>query len=1353
MMLEGCLRQTVATARLARIRAMGVQVLVVALVGLLNPVLVAFALEDAFLVRDLYPGSNSSNPAGLVVFGGKVYFAATDGVSGVELYMSDGTNAGTLLVRDIWSGANSSGPASLISMSSFLFFVANDGIAGLEPFASTGAAGNAVRLMDIRPGATGSNPSSARGAGNKVYFTADDGSSGVELYVTDGTPAGTLRPRDIRPGATGSTPTVLTAFGNRVVFAANDGTTGNEPWVSDGTNAGTFLLRNIRTTGPGGGNSDPSNMAYVPALGFVFFDANDQNPAGRELWRTDGTTVGTVLVADIRPGSQNSNPTNLTSAGSRLYFAANDGNIGVEPWISDGTSAGTVSLGNINPGAANSNPSNFFPVGGLVFFVANGPGGNELYVTNGTPAGTQLVKDIFPGPTASNPSNFQEFGGKLFFTANDGTSGNEPYVSDGTTAGTYRLADINSGVGNSDPQSIVAANFLYFTADDGVAGREPWRTDGTTAGTMRVTDIRVGAGSSTPTNPVIVGDFLIFNATDGPGASQRGNELWAIDYVLPSVEFINITDANPTNAATVNWEVRFTEGVDNVDITDFSLAASGIAGAAITAVTPITNRRYTVTATTGTGQGTLGLNLVDDDSITDRNGSLNPLGGIGIGNGNFTGQVYAIDKIAPVVLSIVRLGPSPTNAATVDFLITFSEDVSGVSGAAAGFPDFSLTTVGVSGAAITARTNLTASTTSVTVATGSGDGTIRLNVVDDDSIQDAVGSSLGGSGVGNGDFTSGETYTIDKTAPVAVSITRASVNPTNASNVLYTVTFSESVAGVDASDFGVTTTGSIAGAFVAGVAGGGNSYSVTVDTGSGSGDIRLDVVDDDSIVDQVLQPLGGSGAGNGGFVSGETYTIDKTMPAVESIVRLNTTPTNSSSVDFLVTFTENVSGVGTADFALTTTGVIGASIVSRTNLTPSTTSVTVNTGTGDGSIRLDLVDDDSIQDAVGNPLGGPGAGNGNYTAGSQYTVDKTPPVVQTILRSGPNPTSAATVDFLVTFSEDVSGVTVPDFALTTTGVSGASIVSRTNLTPNTTRVTVDTGTGNGTIRLDVTDDDSILDTATNTLGGTGAGNGDFSSGEGYDIDKNVPVVQSVLRVDADPTNAAIVSYSVNFSEAVTGVDTTDFSLALGTKAITGAFVDSVAGGPTNYTVTVNTGTGDGTLRLDVVDDDSIVNGVLTPLGGAGAGNGAFASGETYIIDTTAPSVVIGAPSVSTTVSGPVTYTVAFTGADNVNLTVGDITLISTGTATGVVGTSGSGTASRTVTISGITGEGTLSIGIASGVATDAAGNSSSLVGPSASFDVTLVPALPVNWSLLLVAMLVAGLLAMHLRRVKQDAQE
>jgi hypothetical protein len=225
--------------------------------------------------------------------------------------------------------------------------------------------------------------------------------------------------------------------------------------------------------------------------------------------------------------------------------------------------------------------------------------------------------------------------------------------------------------------------------------------------------------------------------------------------------------------------------------------------------------------------------------------------------------------------------------------------------------------------------------------------------------------------------------------PLAVSSLPAGANPTGAASVNFNLTFSEPMTNVDTSDFVLATTGNVTGASITGVSGGPTTYTVSVATGSGEGTIRLDVVDDDSILSVAAStPLGGVGAGNGDFTSGQAYTIDRSGPTVTDIWVIHPPLDTQITAHFTVRFSDNVTGVDVSDFALTTSGVTGASV---TNVSGSGTdyTVSVNTGLHIGTIRLDVVDNDSILDAASNPLGGAGAGNGNFNTGQTYIADRT----------------------------------------------------------------------------------------------------------------------------------------------------------------------------------------------------------------------------------------------------------------------------------------------------------------------------------------------------------------------------
>ncbi|MGB7875050.1 MAG: hypothetical protein WBL25_11755, partial [Anaerolineales bacterium] len=374
-------------------------------------------------------------------------------------------------------------------------------------------------------------------------------------------------------------------------------------------------------------------------------------------------------------------------------------------------------------------------------------------------------------------------------------------------------------------------------------------------------------------------------------------------------------------------------------------------------------------------------------------------------------------------------------------------------------------------------------------------------------------------------------------SPTVVSVTPFG-GVTSAARIYFKVTFSESVSGVTPDDFVITTEGEISGATIVSVAGSGNLYSVEVDTGTGDGNLRLDVVDDDSIVDDALNPLGGVGAGNGNFNSEGWTAIDKTAPVVTGSLRADPNPTAAENVHFTVTFSEEVYQVDVGDFTLATTGGVTGASIAEISGAGNTYTVNVNTGTGDGTLRLDVIDIDeigTIRDAATNPIGGPGAGNGAFSTGEVYTINKNPssaPSVTSSLRTDPNPTLADLVSFTVTFSEAVSGVDPDDFSLNTTGNITGAFVANASGSGNIYIVIVATGNGDGGLRLDVQDNDSIINASGTPLGGPGMGNGNFTSGEAYTVDKNVPYVSSSLRTDANPTTAVSVAFSVGFSEAV-----------------------------------------------------------------------------------------------------------------------------------------------------------------------------------------------------------------------------
>ena len=429
------------------------------------------------------------------------------------------------------------------------------------------------------------------------------------------------------------------------------------------------------------------------------------------------------------------------------------------------------------------------------------------------------------------------------------------------------------------------------------------------------------------------------------------------------------------------------------------------------------------------------------------------------------------DTDAPIVSSITRDDSNPTNAASIDFTVEFSEPVTGVDSS-----DFALTTSGIAGASITGVSGGGTSYT-VTATTGTGDGTIRLDLSDDDSIVDGAANVLGGAGAGNGDFSSGETYTTDKTAPTA-TLSSVVLDPTNVSPIPVSVTFNESVAGFDSGD--IVTVNAVVGNF----AGVGAGYTFDL-TPSGQGAVTADIAGGVCV----------DTAGNPNTAAVQfSRTFDSVAPTV-TIGAPSASITSAAPVSYTVTYggADSVTlanGDVTLNTTGTATGVVG---VSGSGTASRTVTISGITGNGTLGISIGL---GSASDAAGNAAAATGPS-------AVVAVDTVAPAVESVAVMA---TKGPMQDFLVTFSEAVGGADVSDFAMTTTGsITGGDVVDVTGTAFTATYiVTVDTGTGSGTIRLDVIDNDTIVDEAGNPLGGPGVNNGDFTAGEVYSNATPVP---------------------------------------------------------------------------------------------------------------------------------------------------------------------------------------------------------------------------------------------------------
>lgn len=410
-----------------------------------------------------------------------------------------------------------------------VFFTADDGVNGYQLWVSDGTQQGTLKLATINPSGSMSYYFNSVGLFSKVVFVVNDGTNGEELWVTNGTTAGTLLLKDINPGTQSSSIQGMQKLGNRLLFSAKTAALGSELWITDGSASGTVMVKDINL-GSGGSNLSWNKVEYN---GKLYFAAKN-SVTGVEMWCSDGTADGTYLIKDINPGAENGMYVDNLQIqyffgavyNDKLYFTANDGINGHELWVTDGTAANTMMVKNIHP-SSSSHPRNFLVFNNLLYFTADdGVHGREIWKTNGTTAGTQKVTDFFGSPAYF--SGFKVFNDKFVFFASDGVHGEEPWISNGTASGTQMIKDINPSGSSVNINSSYFHEFfgsLYFSATTPDGGHELYKTDGTESGTIKL------APPIAPNfNPLEVPQFttlfnkLIFSAN----FTSHGQELWML---------------------------------------------------------------------------------------------------------------------------------------------------------------------------------------------------------------------------------------------------------------------------------------------------------------------------------------------------------------------------------------------------------------------------------------------------------------------------------------------------------------------------------------------------------------------------------------------------------------------------------------------------------------------------------------------------------------------------------------------------------------------------------------------------------------------------------------------------------
>ncbi len=480
----------------------------------------AFA-QFSFINFDINPSGNSY-PHDLIDYNGKLYFGATTDSTGDELWVSDGTTAGTMLVADIDTGASSSRPHRFIELNGKLLFFANT----------------------------------------------------FSLYSTDGTTAGTvLLAKTLGNIYIAHNPNIA-RLGNKIYFAA--GIHANELWVTDGTVNGTYKITTFSIA-----NTYENISSIIVCYGKIYINAVMPN-RDKGLWISDGTASGTTLLKDMN-GDNIIDPGMFTEYKNKVYFVAYSLAGGYELWVTDSNATNTKQVTHISgktlgllqtyrPARIYKNEMYFNGWCGMCL-VPNTPNPPGLYKSDGTEAGTVVVHQVYNNYIDKKNliTSDVEYNNKLYFTVQNADSSGTWYT-DGTEDGTKEITT-KLGPMCLPHRLSTHNNKLFFSAYAAPWEYELFCSDGTAEGTKVLQPLgamKNGLQDASLFYGIVKSNGLLFFMAE---YTSSGYELWALRDSTLAISNSTTQPNNITlypNPAHNNFTIKTTTAfkVGSITLTD-----------------------------------------------------------------------------------------------------------------------------------------------------------------------------------------------------------------------------------------------------------------------------------------------------------------------------------------------------------------------------------------------------------------------------------------------------------------------------------------------------------------------------------------------------------------------------------------------------------------------------------------------------------------------------------------------------------------------------------------------------------------------------------------------------------------
>ncbi|WP_367375803.1 Ig-like domain-containing protein [Pseudomonas lini] len=784
--------------------------------------------------------------------------------------------------------------------------------------------------------------------------------------------------------------------------------------------------------------------------------------------------------------------------------------------------------------------------------------------------------------------------------AGSGTTDSNNYAIDTVRpTATIVVADATLSAGETSLVTITFSEAVsgFTNADLSIANGTLSAVSSSDGGITWTATFTPTASITDATNLITLNNTGVSDLSGNAGSGTTDSNNYAIDTTLPTATIV-VADNALKIGETSLVTITFSEAVSG-----FTNADLTIANGTLTAVSS-GDGGITWTATfTPTTSITDATNLITLD-----NTGVQAVGTGNVGIGTTDSNNYAIDTVratATIVVSDTALRIGETSLVT----ITFSEAVSGFTNADLTITNGTLSAVSSSDGGITWTATFTPN--------ASINDTTNLITLDNTGVADLSGNA--GSGT-----TDSNNYVIDTVRPTA-TIVLADATLSAGETSLVTITFSEAVSGFTNADL------SIANGTLTAVSSsdGGITWTATFTPTVGVNDSSNVITLANTGVADVAGNTG-SGTTNSG-----NYTIDTVLPTATIVVADNALSVGETSL-VTITFSEAVTGFTNADLTIAN-GTLSSVTSGDGGITWTATFTPTNAITD--TSNLITLDNSGVQNGSGN------AGSGT-TDSNNYAIDTVRPTATIVVADAALAVGQTSV-VTITFSEAVTGFTTADLTVSNGTLSNLSTSDNITYTATLTPTASVTDSTN----LITLDNTGVIDAA----GNTGAGTTDSNN---YAIDSLRPTATIVLSdTTLKPGETALVT--ITFSEAVTGFDNSDLSVANGTLSA----VSSSDGGIT--------WTGTFTPTIGITDASNIITlantGVTDVAGNTGAGT---TNSANYVVETQVPtaSIVVAdnALKVGETSLVTITFSEAVSGFSNADLTIANGTLSNVSSSDGGV---------------------------------------------------------------------------------------